>query len=124
MTSDLTPDDVTAIRADRRGTDHLHRALCDALEAAWAERDAIKLDMITLDADWMDAHGRISERAERAEIEMRLQDRAATHWYAKWMEQGAALARVRALCDDDVDSDIGPAVPSAKIRAAIEGSVT
>jgi hypothetical protein len=103
----MTPDDVAEIRAAHTAmTNPDALALCDALTAAWAERD----EHIEAGGQWLKME---RERAERAE--------------AAWHEEGeahtetlAALARVRALCGMAA-LDYGVASFQADILAAIEG---
>lgn len=137
----MTPEDVAAIRADvhpfaRSETTIL--ALCDALEAAWAERDASDEGAEQAQSERDEAkneltvlYGELSAlitRAELAEAEVARLNVVIfdnNHVWARDItarnDAQCALARVQALCDDDVDSDIGPAVPTKEIRAAIEG---
>lgn len=92
----------------------IYFALADALEASWAERDALKCSGyegeapgivrcarcgehhgVDLEAYLEEAyreHGRLRARADDAED-------VATHWYGKWVESQVALARVRELAE-------------------------
>lgn len=135
----MTPDDVTAIRAHYSVSPGECRALCDALEAAWAERDAKFPGAPILSAEYM----RMQERAERAEAEKETAKAALASVLADWMREqqraeraeaehlnqvrlslkmDAALARVRAIIDHNGESRSGSALTS-DIRAAIEGDI-
>jgi hypothetical protein len=91
----------------------VHRALCDALTAAWAERDR-----------WIESARQFCqneeywrERAERAEAQLEIKAK-------KVLEQHAALARVQALCDDPVGWATQSGmffIPLKRVRAAITG---
>lgn len=92
----MTPDDVAAIRA-RLASDPIrgrlveeHLALCDALEAAWAERDALagreKSEVWRLCQEYR-------ERAERAEADVESLQRQND-------KLDEALSRVRDLCEE------------------------
>lgn len=113
----MTPDDVAAIRAEMAFApeDGIHPervcALCDALEAAWAERDEWKREWHGMD----EAETEACVRAERAEAR-------AYESEADAVCLALALARVRAVCDE-MESFCCDTSPdwAADIRAAIEG---
>ncbi len=114
----MTPDDVAAYRAEwpAETWPEIH-ALCDALEAAWAERDE-KAEWIT---DLNAEAESLRERAERAEAAV-----AQLTFDYQRDPRTAALDRVRALCGVQ-HADWGMSVATrvvtvAEIRAAIEGT--
>lgn len=142
----MTPDDVAAIREDiyfgERLAEHA-LALCDALTAAWAERDnwvtQYRMRCRHLDdaeeraeqaeagqwfdhaTTWQQAYEGQRERAERAE-------QLANIWHAAIhpdtqpadkVRAEAALARVRELCD--LAERYGDHLLPREVRAAIEG---
>lgn len=158
----MTPDDVAAYRAYSVDNDEPHVvALCDALTAAWAERDHMLPETEirpVLECENLDVlrsaligvkRGQIHmrERAERADAErdlwcqrsvddnnamcdleeeiarLRRLMRPAGELTKRLEQAEAALARVRALCDDEEHWEhTGMQLDHlAEIRAAIEG---
>lgn len=97
----MTPEDVQAIRADhsclacRMGQPCKTLALCDALEAAWAERDTLRADE-ALTYGSSPSYWR--ERAERAEAVIDAA-RAVRNYYAPKFKEPPATAVMRDLFD-------------------------
>lgn len=116
----MTLDDVAAIRAaDPKHLRMYHwsyiKRLCDALEAAWAERDRLKNRAVGDANEARHLRQRLGQERERA---LRAEAVAMDHW-KKALELTDALARVRALCDAE-PSDAHP-VTVRRVRAAIDG---
>lgn len=124
----MTPDDVAAYRAAPMGLNQkMTVALCDALTAAWAERDESAEMELSLLATCVE----LRQRAARAEAELRLVEDHDAGRCAKSLtriigEAEAALARVRALCDEPTrcytsENGVVDVVRVEKIRAVVEG---
>jgi len=115
----MTPDDLRALAdLDSRAGAPLGNALraaADALEQAWAERDYERKAngyWVSIERDRLAG---VEARADRAEAELSLALLAVE-------QQAAALARVRALCDElDATGIFSDRWYGDKIRAAIEG---
>ncbi|MGQ0847488.1 MAG: hypothetical protein ACT4QF_25500 [Sporichthyaceae bacterium] len=142
----MTPDDVAAIRAemDRQRafgqapqwawdlvSEHL--ALCDALEAAWAERDTFAAHWRVAMETGPEPYKSLIERAERAEAALETLKAEITD-ERSWQQQlaadaidcieaqAAALARVRALCEELHDTDEIVTEAYDRLRAALDGA--
>jgi hypothetical protein len=126
----MTPEDVQAIREWSatgqwpRGTDvdETLIALCDALEAAWAERADPQHDALFLDRDYW------RERAERAEAGLQTHDCCTRHSCARKLAEAQACIegdRPMSQCTPDITSPLvqWQAIPIAEWER-IEAVVT
>jgi hypothetical protein len=128
----VTPEDLAAIRASwveyQDGERNDVFVLADALEQSWRDRDAERREYATAWAQECALVNEMRERAERAEAEVERQKSLRERDYIDSYDlvedrqkAEAALARVRALCEELHDTDEIVTEAYDRLRAAIEG---